>query len=169
MAGIIYDLEDVLEEQRLCYEGLCTLATYKTEAVMHKDMALLAQIVDKEEAFIGRMNYLEKKRESILKDMALVTGLDYQGLTVTDLIRKMGETSEISKALLKTREAILELIEKLKVQNRLNTQLIEESLEYVSFTVNAIQTTQLSHIPAGYGKPGQVQVMDTRSFFDSKQ
>ncbi|MGL4738816.1 MAG: flagellar protein FlgN [Cellulosilyticaceae bacterium] len=169
MAGIIYDLEDVLEEQRLCYEGLCTLATYKTDAVMHKDITLLAQIVEKEEAFIGRMNYLEKKRESILKDIALVTGLHYATLTVTDLVRKMGETTEISQRLLVTRAAILAHIEHLKKQNELNTQLIQESLEYVNFTVNAIQTTQLSHMPAGYGKPGQTQAVETRSFFDSKQ
>ncbi|MGL4346199.1 MAG: flagellar protein FlgN [Cellulosilyticaceae bacterium] len=169
MAGIIYDLEEVLQEQKLCYEGLYTLATYKTEAVMHKQLELLEQIVNKEEEFIGRMNYLEKKRESILKDIALVTGLPYQTLTITDLVRKMGKETEISEKLLDVRTQILEHIEKLKLQNDLNKQLIEQSLEYVNFTVNAIQTTQLSHIPSGYGKPGQPQTIDTRSFFDSKQ
>lgn len=169
VAGIIYDLEEVLEEQRLCYECLCTLATYKTEAVMHKDLPLLAQIVEKEEAFIGRMNYLEKKREGILKDIALVTGLNYHTLTVTDLIRKIGEDKAISQQLLATRAQILEHIEALKKQNALNTQLIEESLAYVDFTVNAIQSTQLSQMSVGYGKTGQTQTLETRSFFDSKQ
>ena len=38
MAGIIYDLVDVLAEQKACYEGLITLATYKTEAVVEKNL-----------------------------------------------------------------------------------------------------------------------------------
>lgn len=169
MAGIIYDLEEVLQEQKMCYEGLYTLATYKSEAVMHKELPLLEEIVAKEEEFIGRMNYLEKKRESILKDIALVTGLPYKNLTVTDLVRKMGNETEVSEKLLKVREEILTFIEQLKSQNELNRALIEQSLEYVNFTVNAIQTTQLSQMPSGYGKPGQSQTIDTRSFFDSKQ
>lgn len=169
MAGIIYDLEEILQEQKLCYEGLYTLATYKTEAVTNKNLELLQQIVDKEEEFIGRMNYLEKRREAMLKDIALVTRLPYKEMTVTDLVRKMGEDKPISQNLLKVRKEILDLIEQLKVQNEMNKQLIEQSLEYVNFTVNAIQTTQLSQAPVGYSKLGQEQMIDTRSFFDSKQ
>ena len=36
MAGIIYDLAEVLEAQKECYEGLVVLAQYKTDAVTQK-------------------------------------------------------------------------------------------------------------------------------------
>lgn len=169
MAGIVYDLLDILNHQKECYEGLCTLATYKTESVANKDLELLSQIVEKEEEFIGRLNFLDKKRESILKDIALVTGLKYEGVTVTKLISKMGEDLEISQELLKVRTDILELMEQLKSQNELNKMVIETSMEYVDFTINAIKSTKMTQIPVNYAKPGEEETLQTRSLFDQKQ
>lgn len=169
MAGIVYDLLDLLNHQKECYEGLCTLATYKTESVTNKDFEFLSQIVEKEEEFIGRLNLLDKKRESILKDIALVTGLKYEGITVTALVTKMGEDLEISQALIKVRTEILELMEKLKTQNELNKMVIETSMDYVNFTINAIKSTKMTQIPVNYGKPGEEETLQTRSLFDHKQ
>ena len=61
MAGIIYELIDVLEEQKECYEGLNTLATYTENAVINKNIEFLQEVVKTEEQFIGRINNLEKK------------------------------------------------------------------------------------------------------------
>ena len=69
MAGIIYELIDVLEEQKECYEGLNTLATYTENAVINKNIEFLQEVVKTEEQFIGRINNLEKKRESLMQDI----------------------------------------------------------------------------------------------------
>ncbi|MBE6024481.1 MAG: flagellar protein FlgN, partial [Cellulosilyticum sp.] len=70
MAGIIYDLIDVLEEEKECYEGLNTLASYTEHAVVNKNIEFLQEVVKTEEEFTGRISNLEKKRESLMQDIA---------------------------------------------------------------------------------------------------
>lgn len=169
MAGIVYELLDILEQQKECYEGLLTLANYKTESVKNKELQLLTQIVEKEEEFIGRINLLDKKRESLLKDIALVTGLKYKEITLTKLVDKMGKDLDVSVALIKIRTQLLELMEQLKAQNQINKMIIEESLDYVNFTINAIKSTKMTQIPVNYGRPGEEETLQTRSLFDQRK
>ncbi|MGL6173163.1 MAG: flagellar protein FlgN [Cellulosilyticaceae bacterium] len=169
MAGIIYDLVDILEQQKECYEGLLTLATYKTDAVTKKELELLTQIVHREEEFIGRVNLLDKKRESVIKDIALVTGLQYKDVTVTKIVTKLGEKVDATKDLIKLREAILATIEQLKKQNAINEMIIKQSLEFVDFTVNALRSTRIAGPSANYSRPGSYTGEQNKSFFDTKQ
>lgn len=169
MAGIIYDLVDVLEKQKECYEGLLTLATYKAEAVTQKELEFLTQVVEREEEFIGRGNLLDKKREGIIKDIAIVTSMDYKTMTVTKLVEKLGSEIDVTEKLLELRADILNLIDQLKRQNELNSTLLRQSLEFVDFTVNAIQSTQIIAPNANYSRPGEKKSLETKSFFDTKQ
>ena len=169
MAGIIFDLAEVLTDQKTCYEGLLTLANYKEEAVKDKNLDVLSQVVQREEEFIGRVSLLDRKRESIIKDVALVMGMDARSLTLTQLIHKLNNQAEITQQLTILREDILTLMEQLKKQNTLNTTLLQQSLELVNFTVNALQSTQVAAPHANYSRPGQAETLETRSFFDIKQ
>lgn len=169
MAGIIYELVDVLQEQKECYEGLVTLATYKTEAVVQKNIEVLGQVIEREEAFIGRVQHLDKKRESLLKDISLVSGLPYESLTLTLLIKKMGMDLPVSKTLYALREELIQEMEKLKKQNEINRTIIEQSMEFVVFAINAIKTTQLMDIQTNYQKPGATYEERSRSFYDQVQ
>jgi flagellar biosynthesis/type III secretory pathway chaperone len=168
MAGIIYDLVTVLEDQKECYEGLQTLATYKTDAIVKKDLNLLTEIMDREEAFIGRLSILEKRREGLLKDVSLVTGISFKDITVTKIIEKIGDKLEVSQTLEKVKKEIVELANRLDETNKLNKDLIHQSLEFVNFSVNALQSTQVA-APINYQKPGQQENIESRSFFDRKQ
>ncbi|MDF2595973.1 MAG: flagellar protein FlgN [Clostridia bacterium] len=170
MAGIIYELIEVLEEQRECYEGLCTLARYKQEAVVAKNLELLQEVVTTEEQFAGRLTILDKKREQLLKDVSIVTGMNYKELNVTGIAEKLGQNNEASKKLVKIRGELHQLIEELKKQNELNAILINQSLEFVDFTINAIESTQSYIQPSGYNKPGEDNIgHNQRSYFDKKQ
>lgn len=170
MAGIAHELVNVLSEQKECYQGLYTLATYKAKAVVEKDIDFLKDVVKREEEFIGRSNILNKKREEIFKDIALVTGLSEKDLTVTAIINKMGKELEISKQLIKLREEILEVLGNVKKQNDHNKILLSQSIEFVEFSLNAIQTTRLSGIEAVYQKPGGYQAQtDSKRVFDITQ
>lgn len=169
MAGIIYDLKDVLEEQKECYEGLCALANYKTEAVINKDVEFLTEVIEREEEFVGRLRVLDSQRESLMNDIALVTGLDYATLTLTKIIEKVGAELEVSKALVECREAILKLMDELKSQNEINKQILEQSLEFVEFTLNAIKSTQYTETSINYVKPGMSQELQSISTFDKRQ
>ncbi|OON91531.1 MAG: hypothetical protein ATN34_03275 [Epulopiscium sp. Nele67-Bin002] len=169
MASLITEIVDVLEEQKECYDGLYTLATYKTRALVDKDVDFLKEVSLREEEFVGRVRLLDKKRDTLFKDVATVTGLAYDDLTLTKIVIKMGEELEISKKLVKLREEHVDIIDKLKKKNIHNQTLIEQSLEFVEFTLNAIQTTQLAGIEANYSRPGYQQNVDAIRVFDAKQ
>ncbi len=170
MAGIIYELIEVLEGQQECYEGLLTLAKYKQDAVVSKNLELLQEIVTTEEQFVGRVNILDKKREVLLKDIAIVTGMDYNKLNVSSIIEKLGSENETSQKLLKIKEDLMAIIEELRKQNELNTMLIDQSLEFVDFTLNAIGSTKgFTHV-GSYNRPGVDPSLERQqSFFDKKQ
>lgn len=169
MAGIIYELKDLLAEQLECYEGLCTLATYKTQAVANKEMRFLTDIIEREEEFVGRIQLLDTHRESLMKDMAIVMGLESRAITLTQIIDKVGKEQEVSQELMTCRTQILEAMAKLKEQNKLNKQVIEHSLEFVEFTLNAIKSTQYTQTSINYVKPGTDQQLESLSTFDQKQ
>lgn len=170
MAGIIYDLIEVLDEQKECYEGLNTLAKYKEEAIVGKDLAFLQEVVGTEEQFIGRLQTLDGKREVLMKDIAMVTGMNFKEVTVSTIIQKIGEKSEVSQTLLALKGGIQEELATLKRQSDLNKELINHSLELVDFMINAIGSTRgYSHV-GNYGKPGDdVALQRQQSLFDTKR
>ncbi len=169
MASLISEIVDVLEEQKECYDGLYTLATYKTRALVEKDIDFLREVSTREEEFVGRVRILEKKRDTLFRDVATVTGLSYDDLTIAKLVTKMGEELDVSKTLIKLRAELLEVIDKLKKKNIHNQALIEQSLEFVEFTLNAIQTTRLTGMETNYSRPGYQQNVDSIRVFDAKQ
>ena len=138
MAGIIYELIEVLEEQKECYEGLNQLAKYKEQAVVNKEIDLLEQVTHTEEQFIGRLSILDKKREVLMKDISIVTGMNYEQITLTAIAEKLQGQQEVTDQLLTLRDEIKGQLDELKRQSELNKEIINQSLEFVDFMVNAI-------------------------------
>lgn len=170
MAGIIYELMDVLEEQAECYEGLNTLANYTENAVVNKNIEFLQEVVKTEEEFIGRMSNLEKKRESLMKDICIVTGIKQTEATITLIIEKVGADTEVGQKLIGLRDETKKQVDRLRRQSELNKQLLTDSLDLVNFMVNAIGTTQgYSHV-GSYNRPGEdMAIQRQQSIFDQKQ
>lgn len=169
MAGIIYELKDVLEQEKECYEGLNTLGTYKETAIINKDIEFLQKIVRSEEEFIGRLNLLMTKREDLMKDISIVTGIGSKQLTVTEIINKIGKETEIGCELTKLREDIKEEIGKIKAQSNTNKRLLEDSIEMVNFSVTALREMRGSSFTGQYTKPGKNDLKGQSSLFDYKQ
>lgn len=170
MAGIIYELIEVLEQEKECYEGIETLAAYTETAVVNKNIEFLQEVVKTEEEFIGRLNILEKKRDSLMKDIAIVTGMKHQNVTVAAIIEKIGKDTEVGQKLTVLREEIRAQLDEIKAKSELNKQLLTDSLELVDFTVNAIGSTKgYSHV-GNYNRPGEdMTIQRQQSLFDKKQ
>lgn len=173
MAGIVYELIEVLEAQVECYEGLNQLAKYKEQAVVGKNLELLEQVTSTEEQFVGRLGILDKKREVLMKDISIVTGMNYKEITLTAIANKLGGHNEASEKLITLRDQIKVQLEALKKQSDLNKEIINQSLEFVDFMINAIGGMKgYAHV-GNYGKPGQLGPEENlerqQSIFDHKQ
>lgn len=170
MAGIIYELVDVLEEEKECYEGLNQLADYTKTAVVNKNIEFLKEVIETEEQFVGRLNLLGKKRESLMNDIAIVTGTRSKGITITLIIEKIGKDTEMGIKLAELRDNIKSLLGEIKEKSDFNKQLLSDSLEIVDFMVNAIRGTK-GYVQVGnYSKAGEeLNVERQQRIFDRTQ
>lgn len=178
MAGIAYELIDILKKQKECYEGLITLAEYKKNAIVNKNIEFLQEVVKTEEQFVGRLDSLDNKRDSLMKDIAIVIGMDYKRITVTAIINKLGEENDAAKELIVLRNETKELLEQLKKQSEVNKYLLKQSLEIVDFMINAVGSTKgyvhtgnYSNLNGKFNNDGE-EIMDMQreqSIFDQKQ
>lgn len=171
MAGIVYELIEVLEEEKECYEGLMTLADYTEHAIINKNIEFLQEVIKTEENFMGRLSYLAKKREEAMRDIGLVLGMKQQEVTVTVIIEKLGKETEVGIRLSVLRGEIKEQVVALKKKSLLNKQLLTDSLELVDFMVNAIGSTKgYAHVGnySGAEKDG-MNIERQQSLFDQRQ
>lgn len=168
MAGLIHNLIEVLEEQKECYAGLLTLAQYKTDSIVNRQMELLQEVLKTEQEFIGRSGKLEKDREAILKDIANVLNINFKELTISNLILKLDKTPEEQEALKEVRKDLLEIIEEIRQHNVTNEGLLNQSLEFIDFTLHAIQSMN-SYPSSAYQNEGDDVEGTNKSFFDTKQ
>ena len=170
MAGIIYELVSVLEQENECYEGLDTLAGYTETAVVNKNIEFLQEVVKTQEEFVGRLTILNRKREGLMKDIAIVTGMNAQGLTITKIIDKIGPNTEVGGQLTKLRDQIKDSLAELRKKSEFNKQLLTDSLDMVDFTVNAIRGNRGYGHVVNYSRPGEdVAEQRQQSIFDHKQ
>ncbi len=168
MAGLIHNLINTLKEQEECYEGLLTLAKYKTDSIVDRQMDLLEEVLTREQEFMGRAARLEKDREIILKDIANVLNLNFKTLTISALISKLDKTPDEQKELQKVRENILKIVEELQYHNKTNEGLLRQSIDFIDFTLNALQSRN-TYSSNSYQDKGDEAGQQGVSFFDTKQ
>ena len=72
MASLIEELTTTLQEEEIIYRNLIPIEEEKTKVIVSNDLESLAEVTRQEEEFIGQINVLEKKREEIVKNIAIV-------------------------------------------------------------------------------------------------
>ncbi len=170
MASLIEELISVLEETTGCYESLRIVANNKKEVIIKGDVPSLQTLTDEEQGVAGRLLRLEKKRQELIEDVCLVTNKDPKTMTVSSLIDLLQGQKDEQTRLKKVSQHMIEVVDEVKKINDINKTLIKESLDYVSFTMNALQSA--SSMPQGNAyqkKGGLYDQQNGRNFFDAKQ
>lgn len=168
MAGLIYDLMNVLEDEVLLYNNLLEISRKKTDIIVAGDVNALHELTKYEQEVIAKNLKLEKQRESIIGDIALVLNEKKENLTVTRLIQRLGNLEKDRDRLKELQIKIKDVLTKLKQSNDQNKVLLEQSMEMINYTMNAIQSTR-SFTTNDYGDSGQFQNQNGRNFFDTRQ
>ncbi len=168
MAGLINELIDVLTEEISCYEELLKISKGKTDIIVEGDVVSLQNLTSHEQEIVEKTIKLEKKREEIIEDIALVLNENKDTLTISKLLDKLKDTVQESKKLREIQQKIQALISELKRVNDQNRILLNQSIEMIDYTINAIQS-KYSYTTNDYSQRGQVQDLEGKSFFDAKQ
>ena len=166
MAGMMDQLVEVLGEQTERYKELLGLALEKRDIIINNDIEALQQINHLENLVISQNQKLEKKRVSLVADMALVLNQKEDDLTLTKLIELMDGQAE-QAALTEARDKIKEVIDELKENNTQNGLLIQNALEYIEFSTNLMRSTQ-GQQPATYFPGSDDVYLDGSGYIDTK-
>jgi flagellar biosynthesis/type III secretory pathway chaperone len=141
MPGMMHQLIETMNEQADRYEELLGLSDEKKDIIVKNDVDSLQKITNLESILISQNNKLEKKRISLVSDIAEVLGKRGADLSLTSLAEMLEEQPE-KEALLAAGERIRVTLEKLSDLNDLNSTLIKNALDYIEYSLNLMRSTQ---------------------------
>ena len=166
MAGMMDQLVEILTEQTERYEELLGLSLEKRDVIINNDVETLQKINHLENLVVSQNQRLEKKRQSVVSDMALVLGQHEDDLTLTKIIELM-KGKEEQQPLIDARDRIKEIIDELREVNDQNGQLVQNALDYIEFSTNLIRSS-MGQQPATYYPGSDDAYMDEAGYIDTK-
>lgn len=168
MASLIEKLVNVLEQENDEYTTLVELSNQKTPVLIQGDLKQLEKITDDEQIIVGRINKLEKERNTILNDIANVVNRDVKTLKLVNLIQMLEKKPEEQKLLVEIHEKLQTTLKTMKMVNEHNQALLQSSLEMVSFDLNLLRAMKSAPETANYTKnaytTGEKMGVMSRSF-----
>jgi flagellar biosynthesis/type III secretory pathway chaperone len=148
MAGLVMELVGVLNEQSEVFEELIRIADNKKELIIKNDVDGLRIISTEESGLVGKSQKLEKKCETVMKDIARVLNTNPKNVNLSvlaDIIKEQDEHGDLTAAA----ERIRKTADLLRASNEDNKALIESALEYIDFSINVLRSS-VEAVPAAY-------------------
>jgi len=167
LASLIHELMNVLKEETNCYETLLEIGDNKRNVIIEGDVPSLQDITAKEQELAGHISRLEKKRQEVINDICQVTNNKPQEMTIQKLINVLNEPER--SELKKIQQKLIEVVETFKSINDINKKLIQQSLELLDFTMNAVRGINSKPILNNYEAKDNNYNSLGRNFFDAKQ
>ncbi len=161
---LILDLIGILEQENRVYDDILKISKNKTNIIIEGKVSELESIVKLEQSLVLQMGKLESQREEMIEKMSGFLKVDPADITITELMKYL-EPGQAMK-LKGVQDKLGNTLKELKGANELNSKLIKNSLDYISFSVNIL--TDAGTGSNNYGHSGQVGDSKKRSFFDIK-
>jgi len=140
MPGMLDQLVDVMKEQTERHKELHGLSLEEKDAIIKNDIDALQNLVNLKNMVISQNNRLEKQRVSLVKDIADVMGNKNTDLSLADLIEII-EIADDKEKLREAGNALRAAVTQLKEINDVNKSLLESSIEFVEYSLNALRST----------------------------
>ena len=172
MASLLENLIKVLDSETTEYEKLIGLAESKTPVIVSGDVESLGKITEEEQAIVGLIQGMEKKRNKFLADIANVVNRDVESLKLIDLIQMLENMREQQEMLRDVQERLKKTINQLKAVNDKNQMLLADKLDMVEFNLNMIRAMKSAPETANYSKNAYTNGQSLGIFhggFDAKQ
>lgn len=152
MASLMDNLVEVLEIENAKYGELIELSKAKKQSIIKGDIRELEQITEKEQVVADFLQNMDRKRNSVLKDMADVLGRDFNEMTITKLIGYMEQQPKEQNRLIEIREKLLETGKEMQRWNKRNEELLQQALEMVEFDLTLFKSLRQAPETANYNR-----------------
>lgn len=170
MASLIEELIQVMEQECEIYEALDQVSDRKTETIVKGDIEALQKITEYEQNVVDDILILEKKRQNIVNNIAVVLNQNPKTMTIADIVRIMEKQPEFSRPLSELHRRLRTVVLRLQQTNAHDRELLENALEMTEFSINVLQTAGQAPETANYDKKsysGDMLGIEHRQF-DSK-
>lgn len=155
------ELVSILQEQKKIYDDLLELSRQKQKILIKGDITALETITVQEEGLVLQAGKLEEKREQCLGTLAEAYGWARE-MTLADFLPLVSTEERIE--LEKIHEDFSMCLNDLRRLNHENTELLEQSLQFVNFTVDVL-SQQSKPV---YNADQEVKVENLKNFLDKK-
>ena len=173
MASIMEELITVMEDELNEYKNFIPILNDKTKSIIENKVDELQSISAVEQQYLDRINNLDKKREDIIKNIAILFDKDYKTLNLKGIIEMLDKQPKDQFALSKLHDEMKATVKVILDINEHNKNLIEQSLEMIEFNMNVIKSTWMSPGNNNYDKGANVNglslVSNEDRSFDAKQ
>ncbi|SDH79365.1 FlgN protein [Aneurinibacillus thermoaerophilus] len=160
----LYKVVGILERLLAEHERMLKLAGYKKEVLIKGDMDELACILQVESRCMNTIQSLEQEREQQISLYFMRQGIHKETCYLSELI-ELADTPELKENLARCQKRLGDVIAELRTLNRLNQQLLQQSLAFINFTLEEL--TAPEEDPYLYQQKGNHHAGSVR-FFDSK-
>ena len=124
MASLMENLVEILDQECTMYEKLLGLSSRKTAIIVKGDLKALAEITDEEQCVIGKIQRMDKERQTAMENIASVLNTDVNSLKLTDLITILEKRPEDQKNLAKQRDRLVTVSGNVRRVNDQNQELL---------------------------------------------
>ncbi|SHI38555.1 flagellar protein FlgN [Lutispora thermophila] len=125
-----------LEKENNVYKELLSISKKKKDVIIDNKIDELDSIIKMEGNLVLEISKLEDEREKAVDELAKELGCDGKELSISYLCSKLEDRRVVD--LKKIADNIGKTLSELKEINDLNGKLIEQSLEYVNFSINLV-------------------------------
>ena len=130
---------DILDKEYGYYKDMLELSKSKKKIIVEGKVAELDKIVKLEQNMIFNIGQLEKKREEEVAKLSNALNLNSSQITISELSKVL--QPELKKELENMQKNLQDIFSELKAVNDVNGQLIEQSLEYIDYSINLFSGT----------------------------
>ena len=137
------------------YQQVLDLSRHKRDILVTVKTQELDAITKKEELLIIKLGKMEQERQAALAAIASANGVNKEDLTIKKLA-KMAE-KPTSGQLAAMGEEFTQITEELASLNKLNTRLIQQSLDFVNYNLNILTQNCAGNTYQHKGQAGESQ------------
>lgn len=164
-ASVLWEkLLSILLESINMYKILLELAGKKREVLVAVKPRDLEAITKQEDSILINANKIESARLGITSEIATLYGIEANAITLKSLIEKAD--LKIAPQLADAVGNLDKILNELAAANKLNSELIQQSLNYVNYNINILAQTVSEQTYAPKGNENQPGT--SRIIFDAK-
>ena len=157
---------EILRNEYDYYKDMLEMSKSKKKIIVEGKVADLDKMVKLEQNMIFNIGQLERKREQEVAKLCKTLELNSSNITISELMQVL--RPELKKELEDTQNKLRETLSELKSVNDINGQLIEQSLEYIDYSINLVAGTGMEtgslyeDVGRNKSKQGKVNIFDTK-------